>query len=186
MLTFLRGLRRRLRQRRASLTARAALLDRIGAPDAAPHAAWQQIFDRPEWREAPPGHRGFCGCCRRKVGKQDRVCPHCQAKWVPVAEGRDGRRTNLFAALSLLAALGIGVLAKFLAASLLAGYRQLPAEFIAFVETYLWVAGTILTLVLATYLYEILDIAPAGKWRPPAAAAQQERPDDDSEAGDSR
>jgi hypothetical protein len=170
VFSVVRHWRDRLRQRQADLKLRAALLDKYVAGDADGAEAFHRIFNVPRHRDLTYAHRGRCRLCHAKVDLHSRHCGHCGAQWREfkgeqphIAE----RHFRLFSAASLVVALIGGVCIKFAVGSLLRRVSSYQ-DFIEFAEDYLWVSGTILLLVLATYVYERLNIAAKGEWSRPA------------------
>ena len=157
----LRRWRQKMRDRNAELAARMAELDRLSDGKS---EAWSKIFSRPDWRAEPYTHQGSCRCCGAPVDFHSASCEACHARWFEPQDPRQGRRTLLFALSSLAVALLGGVGFKILIGALLRNIGHNP-DFIEFVESYLWVAGTVLILVGATYVYEYLDIVPKGHWQ---------------------
>jgi len=157
----LRRLRRGVQDRRAELARRVAELDRLNDGT---FEAWSQVFGHPEWRAEPYQHQGRCQICGATVDFHSSSCDACHAHWVELHDPGAGRRTLIFALSALIVALVGGVGCKTLAGAWLRAADRNP-DFVEFAESYLWVAGTILILVAATYAYERLHIAPKGHWR---------------------
>jgi predicted nucleic acid-binding Zn ribbon protein len=162
LMTALARWRKRLRDHRAELAERVAHLERVAAGKGDDND-WEKIFARAEWRSQPFTHQGKCVYCGSKVDFHARRCGECGAEWVEYGDDRNGHRTILFALVSLTVALIGGVGCRYGVGMLLRQPDRNP-EFVEFVQSYLWVAGTILILVAATYVYERMNIAPKGHW----------------------
>ena len=173
LLTYAARWWQRTRQRRADVAARVAHLERVldgrakgGADD------WDKIFGRTGQGPHRFSHRGRCGVCGAAVDFHASRCPHCQAEWVETG-GRHSRRSAIiFVLLSLSVALPGGIACRYGAGKLLENPERNP-DFVSFAQNYLWIAGTVLILVVATYVYERLDIAPSGHWQ---AAKRLDKP----------
>jgi hypothetical protein len=157
----LRRVRQSVLDRRAELARRVAELDRLNSGQG---EGWDQVFAHPDWRAEPYNHQGRCQRCGSAVDFHSPICEACHAHWVEFHDPGAGRRTLIFAFAALLLALIGGIGCKTLIGAWLRAADRNP-DFVEFVESYLWVAGTILILVAATYAYEKLNIAPKGHWR---------------------
>ncbi len=173
------GLRRAHRDRQAALAEKIRLLGRLDQATEG-DAAWQALYAHPEGQTPKITHRGRCGLCRAKLGRQEAVCPQCQASWQARPRHHYRVRTWLFGLASTAAAIAIGgaihlAFARFVEGSQSeAASPAINSDFLLFMDSYLWVFSTVMVLLLSTYLFDIFDLAPSGRWVAGGRSSEEE------------
>jgi hypothetical protein len=133
-------------------------------------SAWQALYVHPERQRPEITHRGRCGLCRTRLGRHDAECPQCHACWQARDKHQYRVRYWLFGLASMAAAFAIGGVSHIAFTRFLEPSQSEPPsaainhDFLLFMDSYLWVFTTVLVLILSTYLFEILDLAPRGRW----------------------
>lgn len=134
-------------------------------------AAWEELFAKPEWNEQKAGHRGRCSCCGSSVAMREFVCGGCGAVWHEPNADEKLVRQFIFgiAAITISAAVGYlsGELFVYVASTFDGaghGESEWSGDFIRFVESYIWISVSIISLLAFTYLYEKTGLAPKGVW----------------------
>ncbi|HXP95486.1 MAG TPA: hypothetical protein VN809_02155 [Telmatospirillum sp.] len=181
MSFHLRELRQACRDRQREIAARVALIDKLGplpredpsepcGEDVASQLSpWEAIFARPEWRRAPESHDGRCSCCGAAVSLDKATCDICGAVWGVPANNK--ARLCVFCILSVVLSIVGGYFIGKSFPYIIHHYynfifngRLINYGFVNFMESYIWVSGTFLILLLATYLFEKLNIGSKGMW----------------------
>jgi ribosomal protein L40E len=166
--------RQALRDRRALLADRTAYIDKLdrsprqlaGEDGPQPLSSWEAIFARPDWPKEKAGHNGRCSCCGAKVSPSATTCGNCGATWMTHVKRKHKIRRFLFCVVSIAISLIIG---RSCAEIFVYSYYRFNTvginyDFVNFGEWYIWATCTVLVLVLSTYIYEKMDIAPKGIW----------------------
>ena len=177
----LRRLRQACRDRQREIAARVALVDKLGRTPrenssehrgedfAAQLSPWEAIFARPEWGQAAESHDGRCSCCGAAVSLDKVVCDICGAIWSRPANNK--RKSCVFCILSVVVAVIGGYLLGVYFSYIVSHYYNMNSNgrlinygFVNFMESYIWISGTFLILLLATHLFEKLNIGSKGMW----------------------
>jgi len=125
--------------------------------------AWQALFAKKEWCCVEAGHDGTCRACGATVDKQACRCGACGAVWCKPDDNEVTRARLVFGSATIVVSCGLGYASTEFMARVLRNLSKLD-DFVGFVGTYLGVSCAILFLLLCTYLYETLGIAPKGSW----------------------
>jgi hypothetical protein len=179
----LRGFRQACRDRQREIAARIALVDKLGRRPrentlehrgedfTAQLSPWEAIFARPEWVQAPESHDGRCSCCGAAVSLDKVICDICGAGWKNVVNNK--KKLCAFCVLSIGIALTIGGLLGRAVSSIVEKHYlgntnvvTVNSEFISFIESYVFVTGIFISLLVATYVFEKMNLAPKGAWEP--------------------
>lgn len=166
------------RDRQRVIAERVALVDKLDRPFSSGRtdlqdggfgrslSPWEEIFARPEWRSEPAGHNGQCSCCGAVVDHGRAVCGICGAMWTKSKK----RKVSIYIYVTCSIFLSIIAGGVFQDIFLYFIYnisevgRNINYDFVNFMKSYIFVSCTFLVLLLATFIFEKLNIAPSCVW----------------------
>jgi predicted nucleic acid-binding Zn ribbon protein len=164
-MNILRRIQLRHRQRQAALAERIRLLEQLDRPDRYPSVSkeWQALFADPAWQRPAAGHDGRCGRCGAAVEAHERRCAQCGAVW----EKSKGRKLAiyLYFVFSVIVSVILGYVLSIYIHNLFLSHPRVNKDFAGFIESYLWVSGTILFVLIATIIIEKIDRPSRAAWR---------------------
>jgi hypothetical protein len=134
-----------------------------------PLSPWEKIFARPEWQKQRQSHNGQCSCCTGAVSLTETTCVTCGAIWRKPPKNKYAYLSYIIA--SLLISVAAGFYLKYIfELYIYRSYKDditgklMNIDFVNFMESYIWVSSAILVLLLSTYVFERLPIAPKETW----------------------